>query len=258
MSQHHILIISGHRNWIFNSRSFWLSILFISSIILFIIGSLLYGYLHYYFLLNEKILTFHATQLKNEQLEQQIAKIRIEHEKQFDEMNYRYHSEFQDIRQVLRVVESLAITLKDSASREKISEQINALRRHLQKLTINSYDDSIGNDALVNIDRFRAIDNEKNIRVQFKIKAFSYEGKRVKLTVLPLMRSQLNILIKDDLPETQSIQLKKIHLIEKDFVYPKEGENFSAIRILIWDSDKEVLFEQNYPILKRKDNLLPQ
>ena len=250
MSDQQVLIISGHRNWVFKKSVFLGVSIVVASTIFAVIVFLLYWYLYYYLLLNEKSLIYNEIQIQNTQLTEYIEEMGAQHEKELDELKYRYHSEVQDVRRVLRVVESLALTLKNAKNSENILDQINRLRGHIERLTINSYSEA-NKDAPLSINRFRAINNGSEVHVQFQIKSFDHTKVALKLAVIPLSQKQLNMRVTKELGNAQTIKLDKIHYFKKSFTYSKPDEPFAAMRIILWDRNQKVLFEQNYPILKR-------
>ncbi len=257
MSHQQVLIISGDRNWIFRKSVFFRAIILATFSVLAVIFFLLYWYLQYYMRLNEQTLVYHQTQLENAQLLKQMQEMQIQHEKQLDDLKFRYHSEAQNVRKVSRVVESLALSLKKEDGQETLLDLINRLRGALQDLAISSYDAPINSNSLISINRFRAINDGKKTTVQFQIKAFKHDQMPLKLAVIPLSQNQLNLNLLEEPPDTQSIQLEKDHLFKKSFTHPQTDDSFAAIRVILWDQNQQILFEQNYPILKRDGNLIP-
>lgn len=272
-------IIGPRNNWVITKTTIVTLGILLSTAFFFVIGLSIYQYLHH----EREIKKLQQSHEKEtsltkrfenniERLEKEISSLqeKLNEKKQLltnlqtaekvgtqkqiasEEKISNYLLQINELQKTLKKKNSLINNLKNQQKNNtqkiiSLSSQIKDLQQHLQKLS--SKDDSylpieINEQPLI-IDQLQISSSDITVFVQFNLKNTSQEVQSGHVSIIPLSKDQLNQEIEFGEFRTFPFLIKRFRPFSKEFEQ-QDNLPFTAIRIIVWDQNKNTLLNENY------------
>ena len=170
----------------------------------------------------------------------------------FQEKIFEYQLEINDLNLMIKNKDLQIKTLEDQQQKylqdaQSLSEQLQELESQLNKYSSTSATSSNNTDRAVFVDQLQIASDKNNFTVRFNLRNNTTEALNGYVRILPLTAEQLNQKIKFDSKNTIPFSIIRFLPFSKILQKPKQ-DSYIAVRIIVWEENKTILFNQNFLI----------
>ena len=190
---------------------------------------------------SDSLTTLQTTQHSNSQTQLGIREKIFEYQLEINDLNFMVKNS--DI-QVKTLENQQQEYLQDTQS---LSRQLQDLEKQLNKVSSAAGDFSGNENKSFFIAQTQIKSDKNSFAVRFNLRSTHKEAQSGFVSILPLTAERLNQEIEFDSKTALPFSIKHFLPFSKRLEKPKQS-SFTAIRIIIWDKNNKIVFNQNFHI----------